>query len=773
MWLINTSTVRPREFTSSTPPYVIFSHTTATTEASFEELEQTRSDSCKEKFNIIERACDLARAAGIEWLWNHSACVDERSSAALSEAINSLAQVHRNCEYIIIYLEDLDWEPGGEDLTSERLATCRWIRNIWAIPEIIFPREASFYSSEWKQIGTKKSLLLHLSSIIGIDRAVLEDSDCLEDYSIARRMSWASEMSVSRIEDSAYALLGLFDISMPIVYGEGRKAFLKLQEEIMRDTDDLSLLAWDDLDDQEYNGLFAQSSACFRRFRNGPTTSLFVKGEVQIHCAGITMQTSFWKTGNGLFLPLEGQDGSTCCIPLSQWNDCFVRKGSQAEWNLSAPMTPENRRVCVKRHVSAHVSRKISAYKQSVRPDSPRSHGPPDETGTTKESVYSIMDYNFNDAMHSIEVPVEDCDMTPQYASSVSVSDVSSQEDRIAWSAHARGSVKGSLDALDSGVRPSWVHKATSESDCGSEDCPPADIDETGFRTPRNDSKYQKEIHGSQDSVQFNEPQSTETQVLDVAQLTEELADIAAEKFFAGFPRQSAKRSLAPWQSQNRKRPKLMESSEDLEGVETYDSEDGETVVVKKARFFACPFYVRDKKLANCVTRNHLHSIDDVKDHVCGEHRQPMFCPVCKEEFPSGRTRDTHIRLRNCDPNNSITVDGITDDQEERLNRESNSHLPEEQRWFQIWDMIFPQNDRPRSAFYTNEREINVCAFQQFWMLSGKQTVAKFLKKKDSRSYSIRNEERKLKAIYDLVMENVVDRIFVDLATLREQFELT
>lgn len=764
MWLIDTSTIRPREFTCSTPPYVIFSHTTATTEASFDELDQTKSVSCNKNLETIQRACGLARAAGIEWLWNHAACVDKRSSAAKSEAINSFAQVHRNCEYIIIYLEELNWKPGGENSTGEALGTCRWIRNIWAIPQIIFPREAYFYSSDWNQIGTKRSLLLHISSIIGIDKAVLEDSDCLEDYSNARRMSWASEMSVSRIEDSAYALLGLFDISMSVLYGEGRKAFLRLQEEIMRDNDDFSLLAWDDLGDQEYNGLFAHSPACFRRFRNGPTTPLLVNAEVQIHCAGISIQASFWKTGNDLLLPLEGRDGSTCCIPLTQWNGCFVRKGSQVKYNVSAPTIPDNRKVCVKRDVSAHASRKISAYKRSVRLDSPRCRGPPDETGTTTGSIYSIMDYNLNNAM--IEPSVEDCDMTPQYAASVSVSESSSQEDRIAWSTHERGSGKESLGALESDVRPSWVHKTTSEVDCVPEDCPLAVAGETGLRTPRSGSKYPEENHGSQSSVQFNGSPCTEMQVLDVPQLAEELADVEAGKFLTEFPRQSVKRAFAPWQSQNRKRPKLMNSSDDLEVLETNDSEDGETVVVRKAKFFACPYYVRDKKHANCVTRNPLHSIEDVKDHLCGEHRQPMFCPVCKEEFPSGRTRDAHIRLRNCDPNNSTTVEGITYDQEERLNGESNSHLTGEQQWFQIWDIIFPQNDRPPSAFYTNEREIGVCAFQQFWMLSGEQIVAEFLEKKDCQSYSIRNEERKLEDIYDLVMKIIVDRIFVDFSNL-------
>jgi len=57
-------------------------------------------------------------------------------------------------------------------------------------------------------------------------------------------MSWAAMRQTTRIEDMAYCLLGLFDVHMPLLYGEGRKAFRRRQEKILKKTDDLSLLAW-------------------------------------------------------------------------------------------------------------------------------------------------------------------------------------------------------------------------------------------------------------------------------------------------------------------------------------------------------------------------------------------------------------------------------------------------------------------------------------------------------------------------------------------------
>lgn len=757
-WLINTCTFQLREFARCAPPYATFSYVTDENEASFEDFAQTNRGPCKDSTKIIARACEEARNAGFEWLWNHAACVDKRSSAAQSEAINSMAQIYRDCEYSLVYLEEFDGEPAGDETIGQTLAACRWIKNIWSIPQIIFPREIHFFSSLWTQIGSKGSLLQDLSSIIGIDESVLQDSDCLEDYSIARRMSWASEMTAFRTEDYAYALFGLFDVSMPVIYGEGRKAFIRLQEEIIRDTDDFSLLAWDSFDLQEYHGLFAFSPACFRRFRHGSTTALRINGDAQIHCTGITIQTCLLKTETGLFLPLEGQDGSMCCIPLSSWNRRFVRRNSPVEWNLSGQMTLDSMRICVKRDVSAHLSRKISEHGEFVRD---RSSEPLDESGTARASRCSVVNYNSNDETGSMGPSVEDRGTASQYAPSVSVSEVTSQDD-LALSLYERGSVEGRGSALESDVRPLWVNGITSEVYYGPENGPFDDGGGVEIHSPDSGFESQQVVDGSQNIVHSNGSPSTEAEVLDVAQAAKELADIALEQFHSGRQRQSNKRLFIPWQSENRKRPKLMQSSDQLEVVDTSDFEDGETVLINKSRFFACPFYVRNNKHTNCVTRHALHSIEEVKEHLCWEHRRPMFCPVCKEEFPSGRDRDAHIRLRVCHANTSAIPEGITDDQEEQLNREGKLTLSEDLRWFQIWDILFPHVERPSSTFYTSEREVSVCAFRQFWMQGGEEVVAAFLEEKRCQNYGIRDEERKLRAIYDRVVEKVVDRIFAD-----------
>ena len=92
--------------------------------------------------------------------------------------------------------------------------------------------------------NSKFELASRLSEITNIDEALLQGRRFLSSYSIAQRMSWASKRVTTRAEDGAYCLLGIFGINMPLLYGEENMAFRRLQEEIIRTTDDLSVFAW-------------------------------------------------------------------------------------------------------------------------------------------------------------------------------------------------------------------------------------------------------------------------------------------------------------------------------------------------------------------------------------------------------------------------------------------------------------------------------------------------------------------------------------------------
>ena len=133
--------------------------------------------------------------------------------------------------------------------------------------ELLAPRYVIFFDKDWINFGSRRSLVPALNSITGIDAIYLERPHWA---SIATRMSWASSRKTTRVEDVAYCLLGLFEVNMPMLYGEGQKAFQRLQHEILKASDDESIFAWRD-ESLVYSGMLARSPAGFSASRDiGP-----------------------------------------------------------------------------------------------------------------------------------------------------------------------------------------------------------------------------------------------------------------------------------------------------------------------------------------------------------------------------------------------------------------------------------------------------------------------------------------------------------------------
>ena len=131
-----------------------------------------------------------------------------------------------------------------------------------------------FYDCEWRKIGSKDTLYSEISSATGIE---LEHLFHHSVASTAQKIFWASERETTRPEDLSYCLLGLFDINMTPIYGEGSNAFVRLQQKIAKKIDDESLFAWNDPDPDppdNFIGIFAKSPTAFAKSGNvGPVTS--------------------------------------------------------------------------------------------------------------------------------------------------------------------------------------------------------------------------------------------------------------------------------------------------------------------------------------------------------------------------------------------------------------------------------------------------------------------------------------------------------------------
>lgn len=148
---------------------------------------------------------------------------------------------YRNAAVCYAFLQDLP--PPTPRLNVEKFHNSRWFTRGWTLQELLAPQEVVFYSQEWVELGRRTELAELLSEITGIETRFLLGED-LSIASAAKKMSWAAHRSTSRTEDVAYCLMGLFDVNMPLLYGEGKKAFIRLQEEIARVTGDHSVFAW-------------------------------------------------------------------------------------------------------------------------------------------------------------------------------------------------------------------------------------------------------------------------------------------------------------------------------------------------------------------------------------------------------------------------------------------------------------------------------------------------------------------------------------------------
>lgn len=114
------------------------------------------------------------------------------------------------------------------------------------LQELLAPNEVIFCNVNWQEIGRKQEFdfCKKVAAASGIPIEFLAEPSLILNASIAQRMNWASARTTTREEDIGYCLLGLFGVNMPLLYGEGKKAFVRLQEEIIKQSDDESILAW-------------------------------------------------------------------------------------------------------------------------------------------------------------------------------------------------------------------------------------------------------------------------------------------------------------------------------------------------------------------------------------------------------------------------------------------------------------------------------------------------------------------------------------------------
>lgn len=232
-------------FGDEIPEYAILSHTWGRDEVIYEHVGNGSAHE-HQAFNKISSAMKQAASDGHEYLWVDTCCIDKSSSAELSEAINSMYAWYRRAQICYAILEDV---PGIQAAEFEtKFVASRWFTRGWTLQELLAPKQVLFFQPQptgtWTLLGNRHSLQELISKSTTIDIDYLCGRKSIFSASIAERMSWAARRQTSREEDIAYCLMGIFSVNMPMLYGEGAQAFMRLQKEIMSISDDQSIFAW-------------------------------------------------------------------------------------------------------------------------------------------------------------------------------------------------------------------------------------------------------------------------------------------------------------------------------------------------------------------------------------------------------------------------------------------------------------------------------------------------------------------------------------------------
>ena len=387
MRLINTDTRLIEKFDdpSNVPNsgYAILSHTWTIKpdkELELEDIRTAGNEAAKAKLVEVNpktrETCRLAQMSALSYAWIDTICIDQNSSSDKSEAINAMYRYYQDAKICFTHLFDVDGhgitltdfnpnKPDTDDMKAVRkeFTNARWFKRGWTLQELLAPPQLWFYDKNWNRLGSRDELCDTIAKITRIEPGVLQDAQQMWACSIAKRMSWAAGRETRRQEDKAYSLLGIFGVNMPMIYGEGARAFIRLQEEIIKISDDQSLFTWSTSEDQNNSALLARSPDAFKGCTNIIREPLRTdEYPYSVNNRGISMQLNLvcWSTDvyiapiNCIRQPTQQQSGTQykkslqlgLFLKREKENDKFIRIAFQGkdiyEFPLGGSVNPND-----------------------------------------------------------------------------------------------------------------------------------------------------------------------------------------------------------------------------------------------------------------------------------------------------------------------------------------------------------------------------------------------------------------------------------------------
>ena len=223
------------------PPYAILSHTWGpdSEEVSFQDIIDGTGKN-KHGYQKLYFCGYQAKSIGLQYFWVDTCCINKLASAELQRAINSMFRWYQTASRCYVYLSDVSiYSQDGQSrhIEWESAFRCsRWFTRGWTLQELIAPKFVEFYSRERIRLGDKHTLQRQIIEITGIPKEALQ-GESLSKFSVKERFLWAEQRQTTEDEDKAYCLLGIFNIFLPLIYGEGQSnAIRRLNKEIQEST---------------------------------------------------------------------------------------------------------------------------------------------------------------------------------------------------------------------------------------------------------------------------------------------------------------------------------------------------------------------------------------------------------------------------------------------------------------------------------------------------------------------------------------------------------
>ncbi|KAI1367501.1 HET-domain-containing protein [Xylaria arbuscula] len=315
MRLLNVRTRELKEFFGhKTPKYAILSHTWEEEEVTFEDLKHPQHQT-KTGYYKIDQTCKIAAREGFDWVWVDTCCIDKSSSAELSEAINSMFDWYYKASICYVFLADVPPPTKPTENLVKTIYQARWFTRGWTLQEYLASSKIVLLNSAWQPLcpGNFPTItydfrtnILHrgLSAFDFVSHLLT----CITGINASR---WQDASTATRLlEDEAYCLLGILDVKMPLLYGEGSQAFSRLLGELIKKSNSHDVLAaWYGLPQPDLFHVLPTSprayAGCAREFKDVQVGGKPASLHFTMTNAGLNIELPLIQIDSGLKLVLD------------------------------------------------------------------------------------------------------------------------------------------------------------------------------------------------------------------------------------------------------------------------------------------------------------------------------------------------------------------------------------------------------------------------------------------------------------------------------------